>query len=101
MPKGKKKEVLGIDEGFLAEVSLLDAAGKKAYIAKCEAYKQEAQAFLKECPDIVSLKEQLKEIEGPSRDTVKACKNRQKFLVAQLRESGELFNGSKQSQGAA
>lgn len=86
---GKKKEVMGIDEGFLAEISRMSSDQKKAKVAQLEAHKQEAQEWLKTNETILDLKERLKEVEGPTKDSVKAFKNRQKHLIKELRDAGE------------
>jgi polyribonucleotide nucleotidyltransferase len=89
----KKKQAIGIDDGFLAEVSTLDVSGMKAMIARLEAHKQDAQAYLRENETIVTLSDQLKEMKGPAQDTVKAVNNKQQYLVKLLKEAGEFQVG--------
>lgn len=75
----------GIDEAFVSEVAGLDAAGKKSLMVRIEGYKQEAKEWLATDETVKSLKENLKEIEGPSRDTVKAANNKLKYIVDELK----------------
>lgn len=87
----KKKQLLGIDEGFLAEIETLDVPRRKAKIAAIEAYKQETKDFLDTNETIVGVRDRLKELTGPSRDTIKACRNQQRHLIKLLREQGEFI----------
>ena len=89
----KKKFVLGLDDGFMAELNSLDAAAKKAKIARLEVEKQDAKEWLKTNDAVLSLKESLAQIEGPVKDCVKACRNRQQFIIKQLKEAGEYQTG--------
>jgi hypothetical protein len=92
--RGKKeKEILGIDEGFLATVSVFlsknDLQGIKLAIARYEAHKQEARDEMKGNEVIQTLEQQLKDMKGPFQDTIKACRNRQRHLINILKEKGE------------
>lgn len=90
MAKPKKVKLpFGIDEAFISEVSLLDATNKKLLMARIESGKQEAKQFMTENETIVALRENLREAEGPARDTVKAANNKLKYINEELKKQGE------------
>ena len=95
----KAKYPFGVDEEFVKELEAANTAELKDRLAKQQAYMDETQAFLK-CDYLVldpaqhegarklkELKEAYEEAAGPSRDTVKASKNRIKFIMDQLRKN--------------
>ncbi len=97
----KSKQQFGIDEAFMSEVGGMDIAAKKAFMARLEAYKQDTQTFLKENPDIVSVRDTLQEMTGPSKDTIKSINNRLKYIVAELKKVGEFQQAGVASMSEA
>lgn len=80
----------GITQEFIDTVDAASPEDKKAMIVRMQKDLDEAQTFLKTKQEIVDLREQLKLIEGPSRDTIKAIKNKTKHVIDALNMQGAI-----------
>jgi len=85
-----KKLPMGVTDEFVDDLNSLDVLGIKSKIVTMQQGLAEAQTFLKENEEIVDLKDQLKMIEGPTRDTIKVLKNRTKYTLERLEERGAI-----------
>jgi len=86
----KKKAPMGITPEFVDSLASASAADKKSMIVRMQKDLEDSLTFLKTNDKIVTMKEQLKEIEGPTRDTVKALRNRSKYVIEELKSVGEI-----------
>lgn len=86
----KPKQPAGITDEFTASIDSSSVEDIRASIVTMQSQLEEAQTFLKENEQIIDLKEELKLVEGPSRDTVKVLKNRTKYCLERLKERGNL-----------
>lgn len=80
----------GITQEFIDTVDAASSDDKKAMIVRMQKDLDEAQTFLKSKEEIVDLREQLKLLEGPSRDTIKAIKNKTKHVIDALNQQGAI-----------
>jgi hypothetical protein len=97
MAKFKKKKLpVGITEEFINEVSTMDVQQKKNMIARLEGSKQDAKDFVKNHPEVVSVRDTLKEMTASATETIKAVRNRQTYLVNELKELGEFAAATAQ-----
>lgn len=93
--KSKSKKLpFGITEEFESEVQMADVASLKNRIAAYEAEKHTAREFLASKEEIVSAAALLKEMSGPFSDSIKAARNKQKYIVSLLKERGEFSEQS-------
>jgi hypothetical protein len=84
----KKKEIPGITDEFIDSVNSATSDDRKAMIARIQKDIEDSETFLKTKDTIINLKEQLKQIEGPTKDAIKALKNRTKYLIQALKDQG-------------
>lgn len=90
MGKSKKKEPLGITPEFKDEVARMSSDQKKAIVFNLQAESVKVTGFLKEDRAVTSAKEAYEMIAGPARDTLKALKNRTKYIINDMKDSGEI-----------
>jgi len=88
--KKNKKLPKGVTEEFVDKVMSLDNEGKKALIVELQKHISEAKTFLKTNEKIVQMREELKELEGPARETISHMNNRTKYLIDELKKSGAI-----------
>ena len=84
------KMPVGITDEFVDELNSLDIPDIKSKIVVMQQDIAESRAFLKDNEDITDLREKLKLVEGPTRDTTKVLKNRTKYALERLKERGAL-----------
>jgi len=80
----KKKETPGLDESFLNEVNSMDTVARKTRIVTMQFQMNETEDFLKTNDAILDAKEELSQLTGSSKETLKVLKNRTKYLIDQL-----------------
>lgn len=91
MRKAKvKKEPAGITEEFKSELNSIGRDDIQRRIVVMQKEIEETLDFLKTKQELVDLRDKLKMAEGPSKDTIKALKNRTKYALERLREIGAL-----------
>lgn len=91
MAKNKKKKLPpGITEEFIDSVNGLDSQGRKTLIFELQKGIEEARAYLDTNEGVLEAKAQLDMVAGPARDTIKSLKNRNKFILDQMKLNGEL-----------
>jgi hypothetical protein len=86
----KEKLPFGITPEFQSEVSSASTDDLKARIVTMQKDLEDVNTFLKTNPKLEQLREQLKEAEGPSKDTKKSLNNRTKMVLKILMERGAL-----------
>lgn len=86
----KPKLPFGIDESFVAELEAASVEDMKARIVTIQGGMDEAQDFLKNNQDVLDLKASYDEAAGPTRDAIKALRNKTKMIVDALKKQGAL-----------
>lgn len=86
----KKKEPVGITPEFVSDMAAASVDEKKATIVKLQKGIDEAVTFLKTDEAICSLREELKLCEAPTKETIKALRNRTKYILDLLNQDGAI-----------
>lgn len=86
----KEKLPLGITPEFKSEVESASTDALKARIVTMQKDLEDVNTFLKTNEKLEQLREQLKEAEGPSKETKKSLNNRTKMVLQILTERGAL-----------
>ena len=80
----------GVSSEFVEEIAAASTEVLKAKIVTMQKDLDEVITFLKTDTKLEELKNAVKEVEGPSRDTKKSLNNRTKLVINGLRERGAL-----------
>jgi hypothetical protein len=86
----KAKLPFGISDEFVAELEAASVDDMKARIVTMQGGIDEAQGFLKDNQDVLDLKAAYDEAAGPTRDAIKALRNKTKMIVDALKKQGAL-----------
>lgn len=81
----KKKLPAGVTEEFIDEVGAASENDLRAMIVRFQAGIDEAQTFLKTNEGVLELKEAYQEAAAPSRETIRALRNRTKVVLDALK----------------
>lgn len=91
MAKGrKKKEPAGITPEFKDDVAKMGPDQKKAIVFNLQAETIKVREYLKEDQSVVAAKEAYDLIAGPAKSTLLMLKNRTKYIIDGMKDSGEL-----------
>jgi hypothetical protein len=92
----KTKLPFGIDQADLDEINSLSVEELESRVLSIQFSLKEAEDF-KESPEFIAAQEEFdyaKErynlVAGPVKDTIKACRNKTKAVLARLEEKGKL-----------
>jgi cob(I)alamin adenosyltransferase len=86
----KEKLPFGITPEFKSEVESGSTEDLKARIVSMQKDLDDVNTFLKTNEKLEQLRSELKELEGPSRETKKSLNNRTKMILKILTERGAL-----------
>lgn len=86
----KPKLPIGVTDEFLNEIASADERHLQAMTTRLSGQINDAQKFLKEDPKVQELKEAYFQVKAPSMETIKACRNRVRYIVERLEQMGKL-----------